>query len=80
MALVNLQTNLKDLKFGSDKPGPGDSNQPYMPTQLPGINEGIEPNSPDFLLRGGLNGLRDTDTDLVRLSKFFNDRKSPQGA
>ena len=80
MALVNLQTNLKDLKFGSDRPGPGDSNQPYMPTQLPGINEGIEPNSPDFLLRGGLNGLRDTDTDLVRLSKFFNDRKSPQGA
>ena len=64
MSLVNLQTNLKSLRFGKDRPGLGDSGQPYIVTPIPGNNEQIEPNSEDFLLRGGLNGPKDTLTDL----------------
>ena len=53
MPLVNLQTNLKDLKFGKDRPGLRDSEQPYIVAPIPGPNEQIEPTYPDFLLRGG---------------------------
>ena len=83
MPLVNLQTNLKSLGFGNDRPGLTDSGQPYITTPIPGINEpipGNELNNDDFLLRGGINGVRDTATDLLRLSKFFNDRNSPAGS
>jgi hypothetical protein len=34
MALVNLQTDLKSLKFGKDRPGGGSSNQPYIEKPL----------------------------------------------
>ena len=39
MSLVNLQTNLKSLKFGKDRPGPGDSGQPYVKIPIPGTND-----------------------------------------
>ena len=29
MGLINLQTNLKSLKFGNDRPGGGSSGQPF---------------------------------------------------
>jgi hypothetical protein len=81
MPLVNLQTNLKDLKFGNDRPGLTDSEQPYIVAPIPGPNEQIEPNYPDFLLRGGTTGVTgETAEDLLRLSKFLNDRTSPLGA
>ena len=80
MPLLNLQTNLKSLQYGKDRPGGGNSGQPYETTPIPGNNDPIDPNSEDFLLRGGLNGARDTFTDLKRLSKFFNDDNSSEGA
>tara|TARA_R100001163_G_scaffold55173_1_gene42602 strand:- start:7627 stop:9681 length:2055 start_codon:yes stop_codon:yes gene_type:complete len=79
MPLVNLQTNLKSLGFGKDRPGLGDSGQPYETTPIPGNNDPIDPNSEDFLLRGGIKGADDTFSDLKRLTKFFDDRKSPDG-
>ena len=33
--LISLRTNLKNLKFGSDQPGGGNSNQPFLKTQIP---------------------------------------------
>ena len=30
MALINLTTDLKSLKYGQDRPGGGSSNQPYI--------------------------------------------------
>ena len=33
--LISLRTNLKNLKFGSDQPGGGNSNQPFIKTQIP---------------------------------------------
>jgi hypothetical protein len=35
MPLIDLQTNLKNLRFGNDKPGYGSSGLPYIQTQIP---------------------------------------------
>jgi hypothetical protein len=36
MPLINLQTNLKSLKYGQDRPGGGDSGQPYVQSPIGG--------------------------------------------
>ena len=80
MGLLNLQTDLTSLKFGvkssSDRPGSGNSNQPYIKDPIGGNNL---PQSEDFLLRGGLNAPLDAAADVVRLTKMFFDWKSPMG-
>jgi len=38
MALIDLRTNLKSLKYGSDRPGGGSSGQPYIQTNIPSSN------------------------------------------
>jgi hypothetical protein len=77
MGLINLQTNLKSLRFGNDRFGNGNSGQPYIqtpiPDQLPG--SGTE----DFILRGGLNTVKDSVTDVLRLGKYFADPRNPDG-
>ena len=77
MGLINLQTNLKSLRFGNDRFGNGNSGQPYIqtpiPDQLPG--SGTE----DFILRGGLNAIKDAATDVLRLGKYFSDPRNPDG-
>ena len=85
-SLLDLTTDLKSLKFGSapssDRPGGGNSGQPFITTPIPGTLDPIPGNfisTEDFLLRGGVNGPKDTATDLLRLSKFFNDKNSPRG-
>lgn len=35
MPLIDLKTNLKDLRFGNDQPGYGSSGLPYIQTQMP---------------------------------------------
>jgi hypothetical protein len=76
MALINLQTDLKSLRYGKDTQGGGDSGQPYIKKTIPrsfvGANE-------DFLLRGGINAVTDSLTDVARLAKMFTDTKSPNG-
>jgi hypothetical protein len=74
MGLINLQTNLKSLKYGNDRPGGGSSNQPYIVTPIP---DGLTYNGPDFLLRQG--ALKAALTDSERLFKFFSDTKSVKG-
>jgi hypothetical protein len=74
MGLVNLKTNLKSLKYGSDRPGGGSSGQPYIVTPIP---DGLTANGPDFLLRQG--ALRASLTDSERLFKFFSDPLSSRG-
>ena len=55
MGLIDLKTDLKSLKYGKDKPGGGDSRQPFIKTPIP---EGFYPKSgPDFLLRNGFSGI-----------------------
>ena len=42
MALLDLKTNLKDLKFGNDERGGGNSGQPYVATRIPATNEALQ--------------------------------------
>ena len=83
MPLVDLKTNLKDLRFGKDRKGGGSSRQPYVQIGIPEtpFEEAIA--SPlgvkDFLLRGGLNAVTDTAEDIVRLGSFFTNPFNPSG-
>jgi len=76
MPLIDLQTNLKSLGFGKDRPGEASSNQPYIVTPIP---TGSFPTSPDFLLRNGYLNFIDSLTDVERIGKWFIDIKSPSG-
>jgi hypothetical protein len=81
MSLVNLRTNFKDLKYGHDREGGGSSNQPYIKTP---INVNLPPAfnflGSDFILRGGPIGAPlATVNDVVRLTKYFADIKTPSG-
>jgi len=72
MPLIDLKTNLKSLKYGKDRPGGDDSNQPYItndindPTNVLGFDDG--------LVRGGAVGaVRSSVIDTLRIGKFLTD-------
>jgi len=68
MALKDLQTNLKSLRYGKDTVGGGNSGEPYVTTSIntaPGDTGGV-----DFTLRA--NTLSRVGKDLKRLNRFFN--------
>jgi hypothetical protein len=78
MPLINLKTDLKSLRYGKDTLGGGYSGQPYIQTSIPdGFND-LGPRE-DFILRGGVNAIEDSLTDVKRLTKMFIDTKSPSG-
>lgn len=79
MGLISLTTNLKSLKYGLDKPGGGNSNQPYITTPIPGFDTSLQNNNKDFLLRGGILAPVNSNIDIIRLSRYFDDLKSPSG-
>lgn len=80
MALKNLQTNLKSLRYGKDRPGGGNSNQPYNTVSFRN-SFGIETENlgntggADFTLRA--NTLQRVGRDASRITKFLT---SPKGA
>lgn len=78
MPLINLQTDLKSLRYGNDRIGGGNSGQPYITTNIP---NNISPyiGTTDFLLRGGIRATQDSLVDVARLGKMFIDTKSPNG-
>ena len=79
--LIKLQdgdTQLKSLKFGKDRPGGGDSGQPFIKTSIPVDSENPQSFN-DFILRGGIKAPLDAAKDAARLSKYFFDFKSPSG-
>jgi hypothetical protein len=78
--LIKLQdgdTALKSLKFGNDKPGGGDSGQPYIKTPID--KPGTPALNSDFLLRGGISAPLNAAEDVARLTKYFFDFKNPKG-
>mgnify|MGYP003626784320 FL=1 len=87
MALIDLNTNLRSLKFGlgqaSDKPGGGYSNQPYIVKPIPDYDDDgsniFNTGGPDSLLRGGLMAPIKSINDVSRLTQMFFDLKSPNG-
>ncbi len=78
MGLIDLQTDLKSLKYGKDRFGQGNSGQPYIKTPIPD-NSSSQAKDKDFILRGGMNAPKDAIKDVVRLTKYFTDLKSPSG-
>ena len=80
MALVNLTTNLKSLRYGKDTVGGGNSNQPYVKTSIPeDLSDVGRTGGPDFLLRGGTLLPKIVVNDVSRMTKMFFDFKSPAG-
>jgi hypothetical protein len=76
--LINLRTDLKSLRYGNDTIGGGNSGQPYIQKAIPDSFNGLGA-SEDFILRGGINAVTDSLTDVRRLAKMFTDTKSPNG-
>jgi hypothetical protein len=74
--LQNGDTVLKSLKFGNDRPGGGDSGQPYIQDPIPLVNS---PANTDFILRGGINAPLSAAQDVARLTKYMFSLKSPSG-
>ena len=72
------KSSQKNLKYGKDTIGGGYSGQPYIQTPIPNGFNNLGP-STDFILRGGSNALKDSLTDVERLTKMFGDLKSPNG-
>jgi hypothetical protein len=82
MPLLDLKTNLKDLKYGQDRPGGGDSRQPYIKTDINTVDTGFNrlrlTKFDDGLVRGGIIGaLNASVVDTLRIGKFFID--APKG-
>jgi len=77
MALINLTTNFRSLKFGGDKPGGGSSKQPFIKKEIPSDwhdsdrSNVFNTGGVDSVLRGGLiTPLRVAD-DTSRLTQLF---------
>jgi hypothetical protein len=78
LGLIDLQTDLKSLKFGKDRPGGGSSGQPYIKSNIPDKEQPSFLDT-DFVWRGGLKAPIRAAEDVARLSKYIFDPKSPRG-
>lgn len=77
MALIDLKTDLKSLKYGRDELGGGNSGQPYIQSDINLGNQTVKKND-DGLIRGGAVGATKASTnDLLRIGKFLKD--APRG-
>jgi hypothetical protein len=78
MQLLDLKTDLKSLKYGKDRPGGGDSGQPYQKVDINRIDSGFNrfrmTNFDDGLVRGGIVGAANASVvDTLRIGKFLTD-------
>ena len=87
--LLNLQTDLKSLKFGKDRPAEGSSQQPYVKAAIPPQNQDYAEamdilgtpigTGTDALIRGGISSAEHIARDLERIGKWFFDTSNPRG-
>jgi len=76
-------TNLRNLKYGRDTIGGGDSGAPYITTPIPpALDQQADPNDAigidGGLIRGGFTGATNASAkDFIRIGKFLKD--APQG-
>jgi hypothetical protein len=77
MALLDLKTDLKSLKYGRDTPGGGDSGQPYIQANIPTGDTVSVPFDDGFIRGGAVGAARASIADLKRISSFF--KSKPQG-
>ena len=79
MGLIDLQTDLKSLKFGKDRFGGGDSGQPYIKTPIITEPGKLSQSDDDFLFRGGTRTPVRALEDVARLTKYLANPKNPSG-
>ena len=80
MAIVDLTTNLKSLRYGKDRPFGGSSNQPYIKGDIDVKDSEVgRTGGPDFLLRGGTLVPRRVANDVSRMTQMLFDLKTPNG-
>jgi len=76
-------TNLRNLRYGNDTIGGGDSGSPYITTPIPpALDQQADPNDAvgidGGLIRGGFTGATNASAkDFIRIGKFLKD--APQG-
>lgn len=75
----NGDTALKSLKYGNDRPGGGSSNQPYIKAPIAQVPEFLSSLNTDFILRGGFQAPISAAEDVIRITKYMFDFKSPSG-
>src|SRR6056300_875006 len=81
MALINLKTDLKSLKYGRDTTGGGDSKQPLVKTAIPeNFAEIGNTGGFDSTLRGGSLIGTAVVNDTIRIGKLINTARTFQGA
>jgi len=78
MPLLDLKTDLKSLKYGKDRPGGGDSGQPYQKVDINTVDSGFNrlrmTKFDDGLVRGGVVGAVNASVvDTLRIGKFLTD-------
>ena len=78
MPLLDLKTDLKSLKYGKDRPGGGDSGQPYQQVNINTVDSGFNrlrmTRFDDGLVRGGIVGAVNASVvDTLRIGKFLTD-------
>jgi hypothetical protein len=78
MGLLDLQTDLKSLKYGQDRPNGGSSGQPYIQTDIRTVDATFGGANltlyDDGLVRGGMVAAQNAAaTDTLRIAKFFTD-------
>jgi hypothetical protein len=78
MPLLDLKTDLKSLKYGKDRPGGGDSGQPYQQVDINTVDTGFNrfrmTKFDDGLIRGGIVGAANASiVDTFRIGKFLTD-------
>ena len=78
MPLLDLKTDLKSLRYGKDRPGGGDSGQPYQKVDINNIDSGFNrlrmTKFDDGLIRGGIVGAVNASVvDTLRIGKFLTD-------
>jgi hypothetical protein len=78
MPLLDLKTDLKSLKYGKDRPGGGDSGQPYQKVDINTVDSGFNrfrmTKFDDGLVRGGVVGAANASiVDTLRIGKFLTD-------
>ena len=80
MAIVDLKTNLKSLRYGQDRAFGGSSNQPYIKSDINVKDSEVgRTGGPDFLLRGGTLIPQRVGNDVSRITQMLFDFKSPNG-
>jgi hypothetical protein len=80
MALIDLKTDLKSLKYSKDRIGGGSSNQPFVQKPIPDSFSAVgNTGGLDVLTRGGYLAFERTADDVSRLSKLLLTPSTFQG-